>query len=374
MRRRISKLSVLSLILLAGLLLASCAPAAQPAPAPAPTRPAAPSPAPATPAAPAPAPAKPRDIIEVGGLFGSVGSVTITQGMVLAKMLKDYSPFLRMTPIPTEGYAKGVEYWDKTQGKGHYALAFTTTMMTEYAQGVRTYAKQGPRSDLSLLWVVNQLDYFSVAKKSTGIETSEQLKNALKSGTKVGLGTPGTTSYIITKAYLEDGLGLQPTEYNAVYAAINDLIGLYKEGTVDIAMWGHIGSKGLPYPYLENMTSGGGVSNFIPHSQAEVDRMNKSLGGSIYSLDTAPAGLYRGMTKDTPWVSGATFLALPKAYPDDIAYEMARVWWDRHDEGIDINPLVAHSDIGKNKIAVKGKWEFPYHTGAVKFYKERGWL
>lgn len=373
MRNRISKFSVLSFLLMAGLLLASCAPAAQPAPAPAPAKPAAPTPAPVAPAVPAPAPAKPKEIIELGGLFGSVGSASITQGIVFAKLLKDHSSSLRMTPIPTEGYAKGVEYWEKTQGKGYYGLAFTTTMMAEWAKGIRTYAKQGPRSDLSLMWVINQLDYFSIAKKSTGIETSEQFKNALKSGMKIGLGTPGTTSYIITKAYLEDGLGLKPTEYKAVYAAINDLIGLYKEGTVDLAMWGHIGSKGIPYPYVEDMTAGA-LSNFIPHTQKEADNMNKALGVNVYILNTVPAGLYRGLTKDTPWVSGGTFMVLPKAYPDDIAYELARVWWDFHDEGIDMNPMVGHSDLAKNKAAVKAKWDFPYHTGALKFYKERGWL
>lgn len=367
MHNRIGKLSVFSLILLVGLLLASCAPAAKPAPAPAPAKPAAPMPAPvpAKPAAPAPAP--PKKITEVAAPWGPMGSTVYSQGVGLAKLLNDYSDTLRLNPMAVAGFTKGIEYWEKSK-EGYFALSFSTAIMNEYTKGIKTYAKQGPRKDQGLVFQAYVLDNFLVSRVGSGIKTTADLK-----GRKIAVGEPGTGSYLIAMDFFKEGLGFKEGDAKFVHLTIADIVTGLKEGTVDAAMWGHIAEKGIPYAYIEDVSSATRL-NFIPVGQEIVDRLNKALAAPIYVVNTLPAGVYRGQTEAVPWLSCPQFLVMPLAHPDSMAYEICRVWWDYHDAGIEANIRVAHSRPEMTKTALKQKWDLGWHPGALKWYKERGWI
>jgi TRAP transporter TAXI family solute receptor len=57
--------------------------------------------------------------------------------------------------------------------------------------------------------------------------------------------------------------------------------------------------------------------------------------------------------------------------PDDVVYEMARAVFENFDEFKKLHPAFANLD---PKRMVKDGLSAPLHPGAVKYYKEKGWL
>ena len=302
----------------------------------------------------------------------------------LSKMTKDHSEWVRVTPMFVTGFTKGVEFWEASKGVGYHAFQFSPAMLMEYTQGIRTYEKQGPRKDIGLLGPAYSFSFFIIAGADTGYKTIDDIEAALLRGEKIAMGEPGSTSYIAGRAWIEDGLGIPLGEYNAIHGRLVDVITWYKEGTASMATWADASAAAakVPYPLLEDGVSAR-KSNFIDLPQERVDKMIEAMGADMYRLITRPAGLFTGQTKDVAWPGNTTLTAMPlgphpgppvQVHYDEVAYELLRVWWTYWDEGVEMSVKASMWNPEETKGLLKDEFVLPWHPGALKFYKDAGWI
>jgi uncharacterized protein len=66
----------------------------------------------------------------------------------------------------------------------------------------------------------------------------------------------------------------------------------------------------------------------------------------------------------------ATFVASAKA-SDDTVYALVKAVFDNFDEFKKLHPAFAHLD---PKEMIKNGLSAPLHPGAIRYYKEKGWM
>ena len=57
--------------------------------------------------------------------------------------------------------------------------------------------------------------------------------------------------------------------------------------------------------------------------------------------------------------------------PDNVVYDLVKAVFDNFDEFKKLHPAFAHLD---PKAMIKNGLSAPLHPGAIKFYKEKGWM
>ncbi len=83
---------------------------------------------------------------------------------------------------------------------------------------------------------------------------------------------------------------------------------------------------------------------------------------------TIPHDAYPGMDADVPTIGIATVLVINKDVPDDLVYEMAKVFWESREEFVQISPAWndVHLENALRAVAI------PVHPGAQRYYDELG--
>ena len=57
--------------------------------------------------------------------------------------------------------------------------------------------------------------------------------------------------------------------------------------------------------------------------------------------------------------------------PDNVVYDLVKAVFDNFDEFKKLHPAFAHLD---PKAMIKNGLSAPLHPGAIKYYKEKGWM
>ena len=99
----------------------------------------------------------------------------------------------------------------------------------------------------------------------------------------------------------------------------------------------------------------------------------KELAGSAdyYAMATIPGGTYTGTDGDVETFGvGATFVASSNTSPD-VVYQMVKAVFDNFKRFKKMHPAFANLSEAN---MIKNNLSAPLHDGAVKFYKEKGWM
>ena len=90
-----------------------------------------------------------------------------------------------------------------------------------------------------------------------------------------------------------------------------------------------------------------------------------------YRVATIPGGMYKGNPDNVHTFGvGATLITSAKV-PDDVVYEVVKAVFDNFDDFKKLHPAFANL---KPEEMIKDGLSAPLHPGAVKYYKERGWM
>ncbi len=107
----------------------------------------------------------------------------------------------------------------------------------------------------------------------------------------------------------------------------------------------------------------------VPVTGPEVDKLVEE--NSYYAKAIIPAGMYSGTDADVETFGvGATFVSSSKADPDTI-YQVVVAVFDNFDRFKKLHPAFANL---KEENMIKNNLSAPLHDGAVKYYKEKGWM
>jgi len=108
---------------------------------------------------------------------------------------------------------------------------------------------------------------------------------------------------------------------------------------------------------------------FIEVSGPAIDKLIDD--NPFYRHATIPGGMYRGNPNDIATFGvGATFVT-STAVPEDVIYQVVKAVFDNFDDFKKLHPAFANL---KESEMIRDALSAPLHAGAVKYYKERGWM
>jgi len=92
---------------------------------------------------------------------------------------------------------------------------------------------------------------------------------------------------------------------------------------------------------------------------------------SYYSQTVIPGGMYTGTDTDTETFGvGATFVTA-STVAEDTVYEIVKAVFENFDRFKRLHPAFANLN---EKDMITKNISAPLHDGAVKYYKEKGWM
>ncbi len=229
--------------------------------------------------------------------------------------------------------------------------------------GTSKFADQGPDEKLRAVFAIYPEPFTVVARKDAGIKSFKDLKRK-----RVNIG-PESSGFRGTMEEIMDGLGwtkrdfrlaaeLKPSEAPKSLCDNNLDAFTYAVGHPNAAIHEAIATCDVVLVPLND-----------EETQKVVDKLTSEY--PYYSTAVIPGGLYEGIEEDTPTFGvGATFLSYSDV-PDDVVYNVTKVIFENFDKFKALHPAFANL---KEEDMVNNLRSAPLHDGAVKYYKERGWI
>ncbi len=198
-----------------------------------------------------------------------------------------------------------------------------------------------------------------LAGKDSGIKSWKDLK-----GKRVNIGNPGSgqrgTFEVLMKAHNVDPSWFgQATELTSTEQS-----SALCDGNIDA--YGY--TVGVPNAGVAQAADGCGA--YIINLDDDV--VKKLVNDEpYYAFATIPKGTY-STTKDDTTTFGVLATVVTSAdVPDDVVYEVTRAVFENLDDFKALHPAFAHLD---PKKMIKDGLSAPIHPGAMKYYKEKGWM
>ena len=225
--------------------------------------------------------------------------------------------------------------------------------------GVGKFADDGAYPDLRALFSVHPEPMHLMARADSGVATPADLK-----GKKVNIANPGSGTRVLAETLMQY-TGLSASDFAlAAELKSSEQAAALCDGKLDASIW----AAGLPNGSSQEATSTCDI-NIIPLSGAAIDKL--LADNKAYAAATIPGGLYPGNPDDIPsWGPKATFVT--SAQTDDaVAYQVVKAVFDNFDSFKKLHPAFAR--LVEAEMITDGL-SAPLHPGAVKYYKERGWM
>jgi hypothetical protein len=107
----------------------------------------------------------------------------------------------------------------------------------------------------------------------------------------------------------------------------------------------------------------------VPVTGAEIDQLLAEK--TYYTKAEIPGGLYRGNDATTPSIGGKAVLSTTAQVSPEVVYQLVKSVFDNLERFKRLHPTFA--DLKEAEMIEVGL-SAPLHDGAVRYYKERGWM
>ncbi|MCH2416898.1 MAG: TAXI family TRAP transporter solute-binding subunit [Acidimicrobiales bacterium] len=125
---------------------------------------------------------------------------------------------------------------------------------------------------------------------------------------------------------------------------------------------------GVPNSGVAMATDGCGARIINLNSNVEAKLV---ADNPFYAFATIPAGTYKTSDSDvTTFGVKATFVS-SSTVPEEVVYEVVRAVFENLDDFRKLHPAFAH--LSPDQMISDGL-SAPLHKGAIKYYKEKGWM
>lgn len=226
-------------------------------------------------------------------------------------------------------------------------------------KGTGGFQKDGAVSDLRAVFSLHPEPFTILARKEANVTKFEDLK-----GKRFNIGNPGSG----TRASMEQLLtatGWKTSDFSLASELKADEHGA---ALCDNKIDGFFYGVGHPSANIQDPVTTCGAK-LVPIANAAVDKLIKD--NPYYAAVDIPGGLYPGNPNPTRTYGVlATFVTSAKV-SDATVYELVKAVFENFDEFKKLHPALANLD---PKKMVKDGVSAPMHPGALKYYKEKGWL
>ncbi|WP_435235355.1 TAXI family TRAP transporter solute-binding subunit [Psychromonas sp. PT13] len=218
---------------------------------------------------------------------------------------------------------------------------------------------QGPFKELRAVFSVHAEPFTVVARKDSGIKTFDDLK-----GKKVNVGNPGSgsrgTVEIIMKKMgwtMDDFAIASELKSSEQAAALCD-------GKVDAIIF----TAGNPNGSIKEATTSCDAIVVPVNNEAAKELVAEN---DYYAQTTIPGGMYKGTDTDTiTFGVAATFVSSTKT-DDETVYQIVKSVFDNFKRFKKMHPAFANL---KESDMITKNLSAPLHEGAIRYYKEKGWM
>ncbi len=226
-------------------------------------------------------------------------------------------------------------------------------------EGLAPFAAEGKMEDIRALFSVQGEVFTVLARRDANIAKLDDLK-----GKRVNIGNPGsgqrdTLEEIMEKKGWEKSVfslaaELKPAEQAS---ALND-------NNIDVMTY----FVGHPNGSIQEATTTVDAV-FVPIEGPEIDALLAEK--SYYTKAQIPGGMYKGNDKPTASIGGKAVLSTSAKISPDVVYQVVKSVFDNLDRFKKIHP--AFNDLDEKEM-IKAGLSAPLHEGAIRYYKERGWM
>ena len=225
--------------------------------------------------------------------------------------------------------------------------------------GTSKFKKQGPFKELRAVFSVHPEPFTVVARADAKIMNFSDLK-----GKRVNIGNPGSgqrgTMEVVMKAMGWDkGAFKLASELKSAEQS---------QALCDNKIDAMVFTVGHPSGSIKEATTSC-KSTLVNVTGAAIDKLVKD--NAFYRHAMIPGGMYSGNANDTNTFGvGATFVSSTRV-PERVAYEVVKAVFENFGSFKKLHPAFR---VLKEKEMIKDGLSAPLHSGAAKYYKEKGWM
>ncbi|MES0808124.1 TAXI family TRAP transporter solute-binding subunit [Roseibium sp. SCPC15] len=225
--------------------------------------------------------------------------------------------------------------------------------------GTGAFTDDGAYPELRALFSVHPEPMHVMARADAGVNSPADLK-----GKKVNIGNPGSGTRVLAETLMKY-TGLSPDDFAlAAELKSSEQAAALCDGKLDAAIW----AAGLPNGSSQEATSTCEIK-MVPLSGEAID--NLLAENTAYAAATIPGGMYPGNPDDVPsWGPKATFVTSADV-SDEVAYAVVSAVFENFDDFKKLHPAFSRL---KQEEMIKDGLTADLHPGAVKYYKEKGWM
>jgi TRAP transporter TAXI family solute receptor len=225
--------------------------------------------------------------------------------------------------------------------------------------GTSSFEEQGPFEGLRAVFSVHPEPVTMLARADSGIRNIQDAKGKRVNIGNAGSGTRGTWEV------LETALGWDRSDLSLAAELKSAETGqALCDNKIDAYFWlvGHPSA-------LTQETVSSCDAKLVNVTGPEIDKLVED--NPFYRHAVIPGGMYSGNPDDTKTFGvGATFVSSADVQ-DDVVYVIVKAVFDNFEDFKRLHPAFANL---KPEEMIKDSLSAPLHDGAVKYYKERGWM
>ena len=226
-------------------------------------------------------------------------------------------------------------------------------------KGLSQFKDGGAVADLRAVFAVHPEPFTVVARKEANIGKFEDFK-----GKRFNVGNPGSG----TRASMEElltAMGWKLSDFSLASELKADEHGpALCDGKIDGFFYG----VGHPSANIQDPTTSCGAQ-LISITGPAVDKLVAEK--PYYAKATIPGGLYPNNPNPAQTYGVLATLVTSSKVPADTVYQVVKAVFDNFDEFKKLHPALANLT---PEAMVKNGNSAPLHDGAVRFYKEKGWI
>jgi len=226
-------------------------------------------------------------------------------------------------------------------------------------KGLGAFKDAGPWADQRALFSVAPEPFTVVARKEANIKTFADFK-----GKRFNVGNPGSG----TRASMEELLGAMGWKLGDFSLASELKADEHGPALCDGKVDGFFYVVGHPSANIQDPTTSCGAK-LVPLTGPAVDKL---LAEKPYlAKATIAGGLYPNNPQATETFGVLATVVASAKTPDDTAYQVVKAVFDNFEEFKKLHPALANL---KPENMIKDGLTAPLHEGAVRYYKEKGWI
>jgi len=224
--------------------------------------------------------------------------------------------------------------------------------------GTSKFKDKGPFKKLRAVFSVHPEPVTIIARDDANISNITDLK-----GKRVNIGNPGSGT-LGTWEVIEKAMGWKRSDLKlAAQMKSAETASALCDGKIDAYFWlvGHPSA-------LTQESIASCAAHLVNAWSPEIKKLVDST--PYYRRAIIPAGMYNNKKDIVTFGVGATFVTSADV-PDDVVYVVVKAVFDNFGQFKKLHPAFANLD---PKEMITDGLSAPIHPGALKYYKERGWI